>query len=120
MRRRDFELLVEQAFESLPDQFKRLLDNVVVLIEDWPDDATLAGVGLDPEVDTLFGLFEGEPRTAYGRDYGMAEPERITIFQGPLEEACESLDELVDEIRKTVLHEVGHYFGLNEEQVEHL
>ena len=119
MRRREFERLVEQAFESLPDQFKGLLDNVVVLIEDWPDAEMLKSLGMDDD-ETLFGLYEGDPLTSYGRDFGMTEPDRIYIFKGPLEEVCETPEELIDEVRKTVLHEVGHFFGLNEGQVEHL
>lgn len=119
MRRREFEQLVERAFESLPDRFKLLLDNVVVLIEDWPDSELLKNLGMEAD-ETLFGLYEGDPLTSYGRDFGMTEPDRIHIFKGPLEEACDTADELIDEVRKTVLHEVGHFFGLNEDQVEHL
>ena len=119
MRRREFEGLVARALEELPAPFKAHLDNVVVLVEKWPSADLLEEMDVGPE-DTLFGFYEGTPLTEYGRDYGMRLPDRIFIFQGPIEEVCETRQEMEEEVRKTVIHEVGHYFGLGEEELEHL
>jgi len=119
VRRREFERLVAEALESLPGPFKARLDNVAVLIEDWPSEELLDSLGMGPD-ETLMGYYEGTPLTEYGREYDMRLPDRILIFQGPIEEACRSRREIAEEVRKTVMHEVGHFFGLGEDQVEHL
>ena len=123
MRRRQFEDLVAQAFESLPEPFSALLDNVVVQVEDWPDRELLETLEMEAD-DLLFGLYEPGGFEAEGlvitTDPGMRLPDRILIFQRAIEAVCETPAEITEEIRKTVLHEVGHYFGLDEGQVEHL
>ena len=85
----------------------------------------LEQMGMDPEEETLFGYYEGTPGPDYFKyggsfDSGMTLPDRIFIYQGPIEDVCTSRAEIVEEVRKTVMHEVGHFFGLNEEEVEHL
>ena len=119
MRRREFERLVARALESLPDVFKERLEDVVVIIEDWPAQELLDDLGM-PEDETLMGYYEGTPLTDFGRDYSMRLPDRIYVFKGPIEEACDTPAEVEEEILKTVMHEVGHFFGLSEEEVEHL
>ncbi len=123
MRRRQFEDLVAQAFESLPEPFSALLDNVVVQVEDWPDRELLETLEMEAD-DLLFGLYEPGGFEAEGlvitTDPGMRLPDRILIFQRAIEAVCETPAEITEEIRKTVLHEVGHHFGLDEGQVEHL
>lgn len=90
---------------------------MAVIIEEEPTTEQLAEAGLGPE-DTLFGLYSGIPLTQRTSDYGMVLPDRIIIFRRPLLEQCRSEKELLEEVRRTVLHEVGHYFGLSEEELE--
>ena len=115
--RRRFRRLVEQALERLPDEFQARLQNVAVVIEDWPSRALLRDLDV-PEDELLFGLYEGLPLTEWGRDDMVRIPDRIRIFQGPIEEACATDDEIVAEVRTTVLHEVGHHFGLSDEDLD--
>lgn len=118
LSRRRFQQLVEEALAQVPEGFRRALDNVHVVVEDWPTPEQLASVGL-PEDGVLFGLYEGTPLPERGLEPPLL-PDRITLFQGPLEEACETEEELREEIRRTVLHELGHYFGLDEGRLEEL
>ena len=125
MRRREFERLVMRALGEIPEPFQSHLENVVIIVEDWPADELLEQMGMDPKEETLFGYYEGTPGTDHWRyggsfDAGMTLPDRIYVYQGPIEEVCASRAEMVEEVRKTVMHEVGHFFGLNEEEVEHL
>lgn len=118
LSRRRFQQLVEEALAQVPEGIRRALDNVHVVVEDWPTAEQLAAVGL-PEDGVLFGLYEGTPLPERGLEPPLL-PDRITLFQGPLEDACETEDELREEIRRTVLHELGHYFGLDEDRLEEL
>ena len=110
----NFDELVERALEGVPPEISRYLENVVIVVEDWPEEHVLA-VG---EHDTLYGLYEGVPITERGSDY-YGLPDRITIFRGPLERDFHS-DELEEEIRVTVVHEIAHYFGFDEERISEL
>jgi predicted Zn-dependent protease with MMP-like domain len=115
MTRRQFEALVEKALRRLPKKFKRKLANVAVVVEDWPDDATLADLGIEPP-DTLLGLYRGVDLTHRDSSYGNVMPDTITIYQGPIEdEGGDDPEELAEIIRETVVHELGHYFGLDDE-----
>jgi predicted Zn-dependent protease with MMP-like domain len=115
--RRDFERLVLEALALLPEPFQRHLENVSVEVEDWPSPELLAEAEV-PEGETLFGIYLGVPLTAWGRDELPRLPDRIIIFRGPIEEACATDEEVVQEVRTTVLHEVGHHFGLSDEELE--
>lgn len=115
--RRAFRRLVDQALQSLPGDFKEQLQNLAVVVEDWPSRVLLQDLGL-PEDDLLFGLYEGLPLTEWGRDDVLRIPDRIRIFQGSIEEVCATEAEIVAEVRTTVLHEVGHHFGLSDEELE--
>lgn len=117
MSRAEFERVVESALAEVPAELRQLLDNIVVTVEEEPSDDELLDAGLDPETETLFGLYRGVPYGARGWEYGGELPDQILIFRRPLLEACESRRELLEEIRLTVIHEVGHYFGLDEEQL---
>jgi predicted Zn-dependent protease with MMP-like domain len=88
-----------------------------VVVEDQPTADELRQVGLDPESETLFGLYQGVPWGERGWDYGGQLPDRIVIYRRPLLEECTTHEELLEEIRLTVIHEVGHYFGLDEDQL---
>src|SRR5438128_748276 len=119
MKRAEFEKLVERALERLPQPFKDKLRNVAVVVEDWADDDTLAEMGIDPP-DTLYGLYQGVDITRRDSFYGNCLPDTITIYQGPIEEDCESRREMAEVIRETVMHEIGHYFGLDDEELHRI
>lgn len=113
----DFYELVERALEGLPPELSRLLDNVAIVVDDWPDYSTpLVADGPD---DTLYGLYEGVPLTERGAGYYGFLPDKITIFRGPLERDFQT-DELEEQVRITVVHEIAHYFGFDEERLEEL
>ena len=109
MSREEFEELVGEALDLVPDELAGMIANVVVLVEDEP-----------PEGEPLFGLYVGVPLTERGFGYGGVLPDRITIFRGPHLRACESIDELVDQIHITVVHEIAHYFGIEDEALDEL
>jgi predicted Zn-dependent protease with MMP-like domain len=116
MRRERFEQLVAEALETIPERFREHLHNVAIVVEDEPSPALLAEMEIEPP-DTLFGLYQGVPLTERGWDYGNRLPDHITIFQGPIEEVCDDEDEIVTEIGETLIHEVGHFFGMSEEEI---
>ena len=121
MKRATFTALARRAFERLPKQFRDHLQHVEFVIEDWPSAELLESLELDPEEDTLLGFYDGVP---IGERSSLDGPEPVTdtiyLFQGALEEACESDSELVEEIRVTLLHEIGHHFGLDDDEIEKL
>ena len=117
MTRRDFSRLVTEVLESLPEEFASGLANVEVVVVDEPSDEQIRGAGLDPEIDTLMGLYEGVPLAERGA--GAIElPDRISIFYRPIVEVCRSRREIRDEIRTTVLHEIAHVFGIEDDDLD--
>src|SRR5438552_12742338 len=110
MDRIQFERLVEQTMQELPPEFREKLKNVAVIVEDYPSADFLEEMEI-PAGDTLFGLFEGTPLTERGFESPL-HPDRIWIFQGPIEDECETPEEVRQEIRTTIVHEVAHFFGL--------
>ncbi len=117
-RRRHFERLVEKALDGLPPQVAAMLDNVEVVVEDEPSAHHLTM--WEDGAETLFGLYEGIPQTERDSTYGMVLPDKITIFRGPLERAFRSPQAIAREVRITVVHELGHHFGLDEERLAEL
>jgi predicted Zn-dependent protease with MMP-like domain len=117
-RRARFQRLVEQAVRSLPSSIRERLDNVDFVVESEPSSAHREFSTDDAE--ELFGLYEGIPKSERGSSYSMVMPDRIVIFQGPLERAFSDPLEIAEEIRVTVLHELAHHFGFDEEQIEEL
>ncbi|MDY7096220.1 MAG: metallopeptidase family protein [Acidobacteriota bacterium] len=116
MDRDEFEALVKKALDELPEEFAALLNNVAVVVEDEPSPEDLESVGLDPEMDDLLGLYLGVPLTE--RDtYYAALPDRVAIYRGPILRYCRSRREVVREVRDTVVHELGHHFGMEEEDM---
>ena len=107
LSRRRFERLVAKALTGLPEEFQSRLENVVVLIEDEPPE----------DMPGTLGLYEGVPLTERTLN-DISLPDRITLFKGPIERACRTEEEIEVEVRLTVLHEVGHFFGLEEEQLD--
>jgi predicted Zn-dependent protease with MMP-like domain len=117
MTRARFEHLVNDAIRTIPARFRDELRNIAVIVEDEPSDELLAEMEIDPP-DTLFGLYQGTPLTERAWDYGNTLPDRITLYQGPIEDSGESEDDVVVAIGETLIHEVGHYFGLSEDELE--
>ncbi len=114
--REEFEELVARALDDLPEDFAELLQNVAVVVEEEPTAEDLESVGLDPEEDDLFGLYLGVPLTERDTFYGSL-PDRVAIYRGPILRACTSRREVIREVRDTVVHELGHHFGLLDEEM---
>jgi predicted Zn-dependent protease with MMP-like domain len=119
MTRKQFENVVERALVGLPRVFRDKLRNIAVVVEDWADDETLEEMGIEPP-DTLYGLYRGVDLTQRDSSYGNVLPDTVTIYQGPIEEDCEDEEEMVEVIRDTVVHEIGHYFGLDDETMHRI
>jgi predicted Zn-dependent protease with MMP-like domain len=114
--RRQFERLVLEALASLPNEFRQRLDNVALVVEDWP--STSEATGADGgETHSLLGLYRGTPLGNRGTDYHLSPPDRITIYRRPILALCRTRAEVIREVRDTVVHEVGHYFGLGEDEL---
>lgn len=111
-----FEHLVARALDSLPEEFAGLLENVAVVIEPEPTVEELVSVGLDPERDELFGLYQGVPQSERDSFYDQL-PDRVVIYRGPIERCCRTAGEIRREVRDTVVHELGHHFGLDEDDM---
>jgi predicted Zn-dependent protease with MMP-like domain len=120
MDRRKFKRLVEEALDTLPGEVRMRMVNVTVLIEDEPTAEQIEGAGLDPSRDLLFGLYEGTPLSEGGYDRGMVLPDRITLFYRPLAESFRGPVEIREEIRRTIVHEVAHFLGLDDDEIEGL
>lgn len=117
MTRTEFEDLVDRALRKLPRPFKAKISNVAVVVEDWADDETLREMGIEPP-DTLYGLYRGIDITRRDSSYGNVLPDTIHIYQGPIEEDCDDPEEMAELVRDVVIHEIGHYFGLDDETME--
>jgi len=116
LSRSRFEQLVVEAVDSLPPQIARHLANVEVVVELWPPRAKLREMGVPPD-QTLFGLYEGVPLTQRTTAYGNVLPDKITIFQGPIEQVCATEEETRAEVRHTIIHEFAHFFGIGDEEL---
>jgi predicted Zn-dependent protease with MMP-like domain len=119
VERKRFERHVAEALASIPRNFRDALRNIAIVVEDEPLEELLEEMEIEPP-DTLLGLYQGTPLTERSWGFGNALPDRILIFQGPHERAAADEDDLVVAIGETLIHEVGHYFGLSEEQIEEI
>ncbi len=115
MNREKFEWLVARAVDSLPEEFRTKLENIDVVVQDWPTQGQLNGARLR-RGQTLLGLYEGVPLTKRGRHYGLVLPDKITIFQKPIEAGGK--DEA--EIQRIVRHEIAHHFGIGDARLKQL
>ena len=106
----EFDLAVSEALDQVPGEFMEMLDNVVILVEDEPE---------GPDKD-LLGLYEGIPLSERDSYYGVVLPDRILIYRGPLRRMCESQEELIEEIGVTVVHEIAHFFGIEDDHLDEL
>jgi predicted Zn-dependent protease with MMP-like domain len=119
VRRYRFERLVRQALDDLPDDIQKMLENVAVVVLDEPDSYQREDLRLRSS-ETLFGLYQGIPRTQRDSGYNLVAPDRISIFQGPIERACATPEAMQEQVRITVLHEFAHHLGFNEERIAEL
>ncbi|MEV5961877.1 metallopeptidase family protein [Kribbella sp. NPDC051952] len=110
MSRANFEALVSQALDEIPEELGLLIENVAVFVED------------DPPADgpDLLGIYEGIPLTERGNDYGGVLPDRITIYRNPTLAICETFGEVLDEVNVTVVHEIAHHFGIDDARLHEL
>jgi predicted Zn-dependent protease with MMP-like domain len=119
LSREEFEQLVIDALATLPPEILDKMDNVAITIQDWPSRSQLVQAGVPPG-STLFGLYQGVPLTQRTSHYGLVPPDRITIFRGPLVTYRRSPGAIAEQVRRTVLHEIAHHFGMNEEHIRRL
>ena len=119
MTRAAFERLVAEAILLIPKRFRVEMKNLAIVVEDEPSAELLEELEIEPP-DSLFGLYQGTPLPERSWPYGNHLPDRITLFQKPIEEDCEDEDDICAVIGETLIHEVGHYFGLSEEEIEEI
>lgn len=119
MEREHFRELVREALESLPRELMARVQNVEIVIEWRPTAQDRLQAGLGPG-STLLGLYHGVPLPDRGENYNLVLPDKISIYQGPIESICRTDDEVREQVRTTVLHEIGHYFGIDDERLHEL
>lgn len=116
----EFELVVEAALAEIPDALWNKIDNVAVVVEEWPTPHQLASVGMRSG-GLLLGLYEGIPLTGRTHHYGLVPPDKITIFRGPILRVCPPDETAIrTQIRRTVLHEIAHHFGISDDRLHEL
>ena len=118
MEREAFEKIAEQAFEGLPEQFREAIENVGVVIEEYPDEELVHKMRLRSK-HHLLGLYQGVPLPLRGTWYGMTPiaPDKISLYQKNIEAVCGTEREIIDKIHEVLIHEIGHYFGMSEEEI---
>ena len=119
MKREKFEQLVAEAITLIPKRFRREMRNIAIVVEDEPSAELLEEMEIEPP-DSLYGLYQGTPLTERTSGYGNTLPDRVTLFKTPIEEDCDDEDDVRAVIGETLIHEVGHYFGLSEEEIEEI
>lgn len=119
MDRERFEWLVAKAVDSLPEEFRNRLENIDVVVADQPTPDQLAELG-KRRGETLLGLYEGVPLTRRSRHYGLVAPDKVTIFQKPIEAICRNEAEIITRIQRVVLHEIAHHFGISDARLRQL
>ena len=119
MTRAEFESLLVEAIALIPGRFRREMKNLALVVEEEPSQDLLEEMEIEPP-DSLYGLYQGTPLPERTWAFGNQLPDRITLFQRPIEEDCEDEDEVRAVIGETLIHEVGHYFGLSEEEIEEI
>lgn len=117
LQRARFQDVVMKVINELPQAFQERLENVDVIVADWPTPVQLARNNVKSRY-ALLGLYEGVPRTRRGQAYGMVLPDKITIFRKPIEARCRSSKEIEEEIAKVVRHEIAHHFGIDEHRLQ--
>jgi predicted Zn-dependent protease with MMP-like domain len=115
----EFEQLVGQALDDLPEFFRQKLQNVEVVVADWPTPDELRSVGLKPG-QLLFGLYHGIPLTNRTTHYGLVLPDKITIFRLPIQQVCRTRKKVIYQVQRTVKHELAHHFGIDDDRLREL
>lgn len=111
-----FQRLVQDSIDGLPQRFRKLLDNIAVLVEDFPSPETMRDMGLRSPFQ-LFGLYHGIPLDKRGSYYGNVPPDVVVIYQKPIERACATEEQIREQVQDTVIHEVGHFLGFGEAEL---
>ena len=119
MNYEEFEILVKQGIAEIPEEFRKKMDNVEIVIEDTPSQQQLRQAGVRPG-SSLFGLYQGVPQTKRGGYYANVLPDKITLFQKIIESFAKNPEQIKEQVKKTVWHEIAHHFGLNEKEVRDL
>ncbi len=119
MRHDLFEQFVAQAWEKLPAEFRAELDNIDVVVEDWPDPGALRRAGVKHR-SQLLGLYHGVPLTKRTRGYNLVLPDKISIYRQPIMTRCHDWDQVRRMVHRVLRHEVGHYFGLSDERLREI
>ena len=119
MTREKFEKLVAEAIRLIPARFRREMKNLALIVEDEPSPQLLEEMEIEPP-DSLYGLYQGTPLPERSWGFGNTLPDRVTLFQKPIEEDCLDEDDVRMMIGETLIHEVGHYFGLSEEEIQEI
>jgi predicted Zn-dependent protease with MMP-like domain len=119
MKRREFERLVGETIDRIPADFRREMHNLALVIEDEPSQELLAEMEITPP-DSLYGLYQGTPLTERDWSHENLMPDQITLFQRPIEGDGPNRDDIQAAIAETLIHEIGHYFGLSEEEIEEI
>lgn len=119
MKREAFRKLVAEALDSIPASFRQRMENIAVVVEDWPPDDVLEELEIDDPYE-LLGLYRGVPLDERGATWAPTLPDHIAIYQGPIEAVAKEPGEIRRQVRDTVIHEVGHYFGLSDAAIERL
>jgi predicted Zn-dependent protease with MMP-like domain len=117
VERAAFERLVAEALNDVPEHFRKAMHNIAIIVEDEPSHELLREMEIEPP-DTLFGLYTGTPLLERGASFGNALPDRILLFQGPHEREAEDHEDLIVSIAETLVHEIGHYFGMSEDEIQ--
>ena len=119
MDSRKFEQLVAKAINDLPHEFYNRLENIDVVVADRPNPEQMASLRRKRN-ETLLGLYEGVPLTKRSRHYGFVTPDKITIFQKPIEAICRNEAQIIAEVKRVVLHEIAHHFGIGDARLRQL
>ena len=119
MNHREFEIVVAEALDGLPDFIQEKMTNVEVLIEPWPSQQALARAGV-PRGHTLLGLYYGIPLTERTHNYAIVAPDTITLYQHPIEQAAGDPENVPHQVRHVVIHEVAHHFGISDDRLREL
>jgi predicted Zn-dependent protease with MMP-like domain len=114
-----FEDLVSDAIQGLPEFFLNMLDNVAIMVEDWPDRATLNLVGAQSPYQIL-GFYHGVPQTGRSTHYGLVLPDKISIYRKPIERQCRTADQVRDMVARVVRHEIAHHFGISDDRLREI
>jgi predicted Zn-dependent protease with MMP-like domain len=119
MNRDAFERIVEEAINALPDAFRQKLDNVEIVVEDWPDPHTMRVAGVRyPE--QLLGLYHGVPQTVRSSHYGMVLPDKISIYRQPILKRCRSEEQVHQLTQRVIRHEIAHHFGIGDDRLREI